>query len=158
MNSFRAGSSMLRNVVSNNLRRSRASAIRSAVKHQQPQRAMSNYEHDGQQHQVPAVQDEQEKPDTTVSNNITEQEEIDITVSNDNEQVSEEAQASSEGAQEGRLDENGKMVFSEDLEKEREWVDMWNKDAPNGPEWSGPRGYEPTRYGDWARNGRVSDF
>mmetsp|Transcript_14597 Transcript_14597/g.37179 ORF Transcript_14597/g.37179 Transcript_14597/m.37179 type:complete len:204 (+) Transcript_14597:34-645(+) len=22
----------------------------------------------------------------------------------------------------------------------------------------GPRGYEPTRYGDWAKNGRVSDF
>lgn len=41
---------------------------------------------------------------------------------------------------------------------EREMVEMWNKDAPHGPEWGGPRGYEPTRYGDWARNGRVSDF
>lgn len=40
----------------------------------------------------------------------------------------------------------------------REMVDMWNKNAPNGPEWGGPRGYEPTKYGDWARNGRVSDF
>lgn len=40
----------------------------------------------------------------------------------------------------------------------REMVDMWNKNAPHGPEWGGPRGYEPTKYGDWARNGRVSDF
>jgi hypothetical protein len=22
----------------------------------------------------------------------------------------------------------------------------------------GPKGHEPTRYGDWERNGRVSDF
>lgn len=22
----------------------------------------------------------------------------------------------------------------------------------------GPKGYEPTRFGDWAKNGRVSDF
>lgn len=22
----------------------------------------------------------------------------------------------------------------------------------------GPKGYEPTRYGDWSKNGRVSDF
>lgn len=41
---------------------------------------------------------------------------------------------------------------------EREMVEMWNKNAPHGPEWGGPRGYEPTKYGDWARNGRVSDF
>ncbi|KAI0559612.1 hypothetical protein FGB62_141g027 [Gracilaria domingensis] len=42
--------------------------------------------------------------------------------------------------------------------EEPEMVDMWNKDAPQGPEWGGPRGYEPTRYGDWSKNGRVSDF
>lgn len=35
---------------------------------------------------------------------------------------------------------------------------MWNPDAPSGPEWGGPRGYEPTKHGDWATNGRVSDF
>jgi len=34
----------------------------------------------------------------------------------------------------------------------------WNRDAAAGPEWGGPPGYEPTRYGDWAKNGRVSDF
>ena len=26
------------------------------------------------------------------------------------------------------------------------------------PEIGGPRGPEPTRYGDWERNGRCSDF
>ena len=26
------------------------------------------------------------------------------------------------------------------------------------PEIGGPSGLEPTRYGDWERNGRVSDF
>ena len=25
-------------------------------------------------------------------------------------------------------------------------------------EWNGPRGPEPTRYGDWERGGRCSDF
>jgi hypothetical protein len=25
-------------------------------------------------------------------------------------------------------------------------------------EWGGPKGLEPTRYGDWEVNGRVSDF
>lgn len=46
----------------------------------------------------------------------------------------------------------------EEDEYEPELVDMWNKDAPAGPEWNGPRGYEPTRHGDWSKNGRVSDF
>ena len=26
------------------------------------------------------------------------------------------------------------------------------------PEFGGPSGPEPTRYGDWERNGKVSDF
>lgn len=42
--------------------------------------------------------------------------------------------------------------------EEIEMVEMWNKDAPAGPEWNGPRGYEPTRHGDWSKGGRVSDF
>jgi len=29
---------------------------------------------------------------------------------------------------------------------------------PTVPEFGGPSGPEPTRYGDWERNGRVSDF
>lgn len=61
------------------------------------------------------------------------------------------------------FDEGGKEgdnILKGDLPPglEPEMVDMWNKDAPKGPEWGGPRGYEPTKYGDWARNGRVSDF
>ncbi len=27
-----------------------------------------------------------------------------------------------------------------------------------GSEWGGPKGLEPTRYGDWERNGRCIDF
>lgn len=42
-------------------------------------------------------------------------------------------------------------------EEEPEMVELW-QEGPSGPEWSGPRGYEPTRYGDWSQNGRVSDF
>lgn len=30
--------------------------------------------------------------------------------------------------------------------------------APTVPEIGGPKGPEPTRYGDWERNGRCSDF
>lgn len=43
-------------------------------------------------------------------------------------------------------------------ELQPEMVEMWNKNAPVGPEWGGPRGQEPTKFGDWAKNGRVSDF
>lgn len=46
----------------------------------------------------------------------------------------------------------------DDYDGKPEMVDAWNSDAPAGPEWRGPRGYEPTRYGDWSKNGRVSDF
>lgn len=31
-------------------------------------------------------------------------------------------------------------------------------EAPAPKEFGGPTGLEPTRYGDWERNGRVSDF
>jgi hypothetical protein len=30
--------------------------------------------------------------------------------------------------------------------------------AKPAPEFGGPAGPEPTRYGDWERNGRCSDF
>lgn len=33
-----------------------------------------------------------------------------------------------------------------------------NNTNPNTGEVGGPRGPEPTRYGDWERKGRVSDF
>ena len=42
---------------------------------------------------------------------------------------------------------------------EDDFVEMWNESAPNGREWGGPRGKEPTRYGnEWECKGRVSDF
>ncbi len=52
------------------------------------------------------------------------------------------------------------LPTAEEKEKmlEPEMVDMWNPDAAAGPEWGGPYGYEPTKHGDWARNGRVTDF
>ena len=32
------------------------------------------------------------------------------------------------------------------------------KTSPSIDELNGPKGPEPTRYGDWEKNGRVSDF
>ncbi|MDF2965281.1 MAG: hypothetical protein K0Q51_669 [Rickettsiaceae bacterium] len=32
------------------------------------------------------------------------------------------------------------------------------KDIKPSKEIGGPKGLEPTRYGDWEKNGRVSDF
>lgn len=40
-------------------------------------------------------------------------------------------------------------------EESEEYVDMWNEERG---EWNGPRGLEPTRYGDWEKNGRCTDF
>lgn len=143
MNFLRAGSSVLRYTVSNLRHRQTSAIISSGVKRHQPQRAIStNSEHDGQP-QPPSAQDEQE---------------FDTTVSNKNEQSGDQAQASSSEVVKGKAADSEEPAFSEELEKEREWVDMWNNDAPSGPEWGGPRGYEPTRYGDWTRNGRVTDF
>lgn len=36
--------------------------------------------------------------------------------------------------------------------------DQEGKGKGKGPERGGPKGPEPTRYGDWERQGRVSDF
>lgn len=48
-----------------------------------------------------------------------------------------------------------------DIEEEDEMEDMFIE-GPAGIEWNGPtrggRRPEPTRYGDWERKGRVSDF
>lgn len=43
-------------------------------------------------------------------------------------------------------------------EEENKPMQMWNEHGPSGPELGGPADYEPTRYGDWAKRGRVSDF
>ena len=36
--------------------------------------------------------------------------------------------------------------------------DQSAKDEPGAAEYGGPRGKEPTRYGDWEKNGRCIDF
>ena len=51
---------------------------------------------------------------------------------------------------------SGKASLEEDAD---DFVEMWNPNAPAGPEHGGPRGAEPTRYNnEWEKNGRVSDF
>lgn len=43
--------------------------------------------------------------------------------------------------------------------QEKEPLEAWPRNVnPNTGEVGGPRGPEPTRYGDWERKGRVSDF
>ncbi|MBT5435316.1 MAG: DUF1674 domain-containing protein [Alphaproteobacteria bacterium] len=52
--------------------------------------------------------------------------------------------------------------MSDETGKEDETVDKTPKTGPDGKpmpeEVGGPKGPEPTRYGDWEVNGRVSDF
>ena len=68
--------------------------------------------------------------------------------SSDNKTTSEQNASKSEGEAEPR---------HPDAEKEPlpEWPDGVN---PHTGEKGGPKGPEPTRYGDWERKGRVSDF
>uniref|UniRef100_A0A0A9WGW5 Succinate dehydrogenase assembly factor 4, mitochondrial n=1 Tax=Lygus hesperus TaxID=30085 RepID=A0A0A9WGW5_LYGHE len=55
----------------------------------------------------------------------------------------------------GKLDEiAGSHPYAE-KEPLPEWPDGIN---PHTGEIGGPRGVEPTRYGDWERKGRVTDF
>jgi len=56
----------------------------------------------------------------------------------------------------GKLDEleAGKHPFQE-KEPLKEWPEGRN---PVTGEQNGPKGPEPTRYGDWERKGRVTDF
>lgn len=55
----------------------------------------------------------------------------------------------------GKLDEiQGKHPY-----QEKEPLEAFpNNTNPKTGEVNGPRGPEPTRYGDWERKGRVSDF
>jgi len=56
----------------------------------------------------------------------------------------------------GKLDEldEGQHPY-----QEKEPLKPWPKATnPNTGEVGGPKGPEPTRYGDWERKGRVSDF
>jgi len=56
----------------------------------------------------------------------------------------------------GKLDEleEGQHPYQE-KEPLAAWPDATN---PNTGEVGGPKGPEPTRYGDWERKGRVTDF
>ncbi|XP_013117310.1 succinate dehydrogenase assembly factor 4, mitochondrial [Stomoxys calcitrans] len=54
----------------------------------------------------------------------------------------------------GKLDEFSRHPFQE-VEPLRPWPNNTN---PHTGEIGGPAGPEPTRYGDWERKGRVSDF
>lgn len=56
----------------------------------------------------------------------------------------------------GKLEEQplGKHPY-----EEKEPLEAWpNNTNPNTGEIGGPKGPEPTRYGDWERKGRVTDF
>lgn len=79
------------------------------------------------------------------------------TVNNQKEE-SNEKQENGEPPKDEQMVSTVEDVPTEEEDPNVEMVDMWNKDAPAGPEWNGPRGYEPTRHGDWSRGGRVSDF
>ena len=39
-----------------------------------------------------------------------------------------------------------------------EWANSHEPDALKSEETGGPKGLEPTRYGDWEKNGRCIDF
>ena len=54
----------------------------------------------------------------------------------------------------GKLDDFAKHPY-EEKEPLKPFPDNIN---PKTGEIGGPRGPEPTRYGDWERKGRVSDF
>lgn len=50
------------------------------------------------------------------------------------------------------------LGLEDEEDDDEDWdgfVDMLNEETG---EWGGPRGPEPTRYGDWMKNGRTSDF
>ncbi|XP_071450274.1 succinate dehydrogenase assembly factor 4, mitochondrial-like [Hetaerina americana] len=56
----------------------------------------------------------------------------------------------------GKLDE---LEAGKHPHQEKEPLTPWpNNVNPNTGEVGGPRGPEPTRYGDWERKGRVTDF
>ncbi|KAL4228227.1 hypothetical protein ACF0H5_013660 [Mactra antiquata] len=61
----------------------------------------------------------------------------------------------------GRLDEKWEHETEESVESfvEKEPLERFPNDVnPTTGEIGGPRGPEPTRYGDWERKGRVTDF
>ncbi len=49
-------------------------------------------------------------------------------------------------------------ALAEAQERRRKSVELVKDAAPKPKELGGPTGLEPTRYGDWERNGIASDF
>jgi hypothetical protein len=68
----------------------------------------------------------------------------------------------------GRLDDKWQSTKGESMEPQGQGQDASSSEDPYAPfpndrnpktgEIGGPRGPEPTRYGDWERKGRVIDF
>ena len=60
----------------------------------------------------------------------------------------------------GKLDEIKELPeLSSHPDQEKEPLERFPNDVnPKTGEQGGPRGPEPTRYGDWERKGRVTDF
>ncbi|XP_068620789.1 succinate dehydrogenase assembly factor 4, mitochondrial-like [Battus philenor] len=52
----------------------------------------------------------------------------------------------------------GEQPFTNPAKQENAFQPWPNDTNPQTGEIGGPRGPEPTRYGDWERKGRVSDF
>jgi len=50
------------------------------------------------------------------------------------------------------------MVKESVIEQKPELETLPNPTEPKPKEIGGPKGLEPTRYGDWERNGRCIDF
>ncbi|XP_031763770.1 succinate dehydrogenase assembly factor 4, mitochondrial-like isoform X2 [Galleria mellonella] len=56
------------------------------------------------------------------------------------------------------INDLGEQPFMHPAQKEDPLPPFPNNTNPKTGEVGGPRGPEPTRYGDWERKGRVSDF
>ncbi|MFT5505089.1 MAG: hypothetical protein ACI845_000151 [Gammaproteobacteria bacterium] len=53
--------------------------------------------------------------------------------------------------------ENNENTVSNDTVAEN-LISKVKKELPETGEYGGPKGLEPTRYGDWEKNGRCIDF
>ncbi|WCJ36826.1 Succinate dehydrogenase assembly factor 4 mitochondrial [Euphorbia peplus] len=62
-----------------------------------------------------------------------------------------------EGEEKDPIKQNPEIKNGQDKEEEEDDDDDGDVNKDTG-EIGGPRGPEPTRYGDWERNGRCSDF
>ena len=56
------------------------------------------------------------------------------------------------------MDSKNKYVRNKNLNKSNNKKNINSPKKPNLNEINGPKGLEPTRYGDWEKNGRCSDF